>query len=193
MRLEEDIGQTSGSLTGKLLIAMPGIGDPRFDRSVILVCEHGADGTMGLILNKPSDEITLADLTAQLELGTPERDGPVHFGGPVEMGRGFVLHSGEYVSGISSHVIIEGVRLSSSTDVLSDIAKGVGPERAIVALGYAGWGAGQLESEMLANGWLTGEADAGFVLEAGGEDMWTAALAQLGIDPLLLSAEAGRA
>jgi len=180
-------------LTGQLLIAMPDIGDPRFERSVILVCEHSKDGTMGLILNKPSDEISFAELTEQLNLGASERAHQVHFGGPVEMGRGFVLHSGEYVSGLSSHLVLEDVRLSASLDVLEDMAQDTGPARALLMLGYTGWGAGQLEIEILANGWLSGPADAEFVFSGGGEQMWSAALKRLGIDPLLLSAAAGHA
>lgn len=180
-------------LTGQLLIAMPGIGDPRFERSVILICEHSKDGTMGLILNKPSSDISFHDLAEQLELGAPEQKQQVNFGGPVEMGRGFALHTAEYVSGRSSHLILEGLRLSTSLDVLEDMVTGTGPREALLMLGYAGWGAGQLEGEILGNGWLSGPADAEFVLKGGGEEMWTTALKRLGVDPLLLSATAGRA
>ena len=180
-------------LTGQLLIAMPDIGDPRFERSVILICEHSAEGTMGLILNKPSSDVSFHDLAEQLELGTPEAAQQVNFGGPVEMGRGFVLHSSEYVSGRSSHLVLEGLRLSTSLDVLEDMVTGTGPSAALLMLGYAGWGAGQLEAEILANGWLSGPADAAFVFSGGGEEMWSAALKRLGVNPLLLSATAGRA
>lgn len=180
-------------LTGQLLIAMPGIGDPRFERSVILICEHSAEGTMGLVLNMPSAEISFAELVEQLNLGPTTARHAVHFGGPVEMGRGFVLHSAEYVSGLSSHLVLEGLRLSASLDVLEDMAQGTGPARALLMLGYAGWGAGQLEGEILANGWLSAPADAEFVFAGGGEDMWIAALKRLGIDPLMLSATAGHA
>ncbi|WP_298676752.1 YqgE/AlgH family protein [uncultured Lentibacter sp.] len=180
-------------LTGQLLIAMPAIGDPRFERAVILICEHSPDGTMGLVLNKPSREVSFAALCEQLSLGPPEASRPVHFGGPVEMGRGFVLHSGEYVSGQSSHLVLEGVRLSASLDVLEDMVTGTGPREALVCLGYAGWGAGQLEQELRANGWLTAPADAAFVFAGGGAEKWSAALKTLGVDPLLLSATAGHA
>lgn len=182
-------------LEGKLLIAMPEMGDPRFQRSVILICEHSEKGTMGLIINKPSADIRLDDLIEQLDLGAADESASqvVHFGGPVDMGRGFVLHTDEYVSGISSHKIIEGVRLSSSLDVLEDIAQGAGPRRALLMLGYAGWGAGQLDAEILDNGWLIAPADAAFVFGGSGDAKWTAALERLGIDPLLLSAEAGHA
>lgn len=181
------------NLTGQLLIAMPDIGDPRFERAVILICEDSKEGTMGLILNKPSDGISFAELTRQLDLAKPGADRPVHFGGPVEMGRGFVLHSGEYVSGLSSHLVLEDVRLSASLDVLEDMAQGRGPREALLMLGYTGWGAGQLEGEILANGWLSTPADATFVFQGGGDTMWSAALKRLGVDPLLLSATAGRA
>ena len=183
-------------LTGKLLIAMPEIGDPRFEHAVVLICEHSSEGTMGVIINKPAEELSLTDVAEQLELSppVPEASQQVHFGGPVEMGRGFVLHSAEYVSGLSSHLVLEGVRLSGSLDVLEDIAQGRGPLRAILALGYAGWGAGQLESEILSNGWLTVEADAELVFSDGNDKAkWSRALGKLGINPLMLSAEAGHA
>ncbi len=189
------IKQTVDELTGKLLIAMPGIGDPRFERSVILICEHSCEGTMGLIVNKVAEDVKLSDVALQLELGTPESgvSQDVYFGGPVEMGRGFVLHSSEYVSGLSSHKIIEGVRLSGTLDVLEDVTQGRGPSKALLALGYAGWGEGQLEAEILQNGWLTVEADAEFVFSSGSDSKWSRALGKLGIDPLMLSAEAGHA
>lgn len=191
--MQQDSNLTGHNLTGQLLIAMPGIGDPRFERAVILVCEHSKDGTMGLILNKPSEEVSFHDLAEQLGLGTPSGREQVYFGGPVEMGRGFVLHSGEYVSGRSSHLVLDGVRLSSSLDVLEDMVTGTGPQRARLMLGYAGWGAGQLEGEILANGWLSAPAEAGFVLADGGAEMWGAALKRLGVSPLQLSAKAGHA
>jgi putative transcriptional regulator len=185
--------RNESDLTGQLLIAMPDIGDPRFQRSVILICEHSKDGTMGLILNKPSSDVSFEDLAKQLELGTPVGKQQVYFGGPVEMGRGFVLHSSEYVSGRSSHLVLEGLRLSTSLDVLEDMVTGTGPRAALLMLGYAGWGAGQLEGEILANGWLSGPADAEFVLGGGGTEMWSAALKRLGVTPLHLSATAGHA
>ncbi|MBU2981881.1 YqgE/AlgH family protein [Lentibacter algarum] len=182
-------------LTGKLLIAMPDIGDPRFEHAVVLVCEHGSEGTMGVIINKPAEEVSLAEVAKQLELSppVPEASPLVYFGGPVEMGRGFVLHSAEYVSGLSSHLVFEGVRLAGSLDVLEDIAQGRGPQQAILALGYAGWGEGQLEGEILSNGWLTVEADAELVFSEGSEAKWSRALGKLGINPLMLSADAGHA
>ncbi len=190
-----EINQSIDELAGKLLIAMPGIGDPRFERAVILVCEHSDEGTMGLIINKVAQEVRLSDVTEQLELGTPDLavSGEVYFGGPVEMGRGFVLHSSEYISGIASHKVIEGVRLSGTLDVLEDIAQGRGPLQALLALGYAGWGAGQLEGEILQNGWLSVEADADFVFSPDADSKWSRALGKLGIDPLMLSADAGHA
>ena len=190
-----EIKQSVDELAGKLLIAMPGIGDPRFERAVILICEHSNEGTMGLIINKVAEEVSLSDVTKQLELGAPEAEASqdVYFGGPVEMGRGFVLHSSEYVSGIASHKVIEGVRLSGTLDVLEDIAQGRGPAQALFALGYAGWGEGQLEGEILQNGWLTVDADAAFIFSGEASSMWSRALGKLGIDPLMLSADAGHA
>lgn len=193
--MSEDNRQNADDLAGKLLIAMPGIADPRFERAVVLVCEQSEEGTMGLIINKLAEDISLDDLADQLDLGAVDETASqvVHFGGPVEMGRGFVLHSDEYVSGVSSHEIIAGVRLSTSVDVLEDIAKGTGPRRALLALGYAGWGAGQLEAEIRQNGWLIAPAEAGFVFGGSGDGKWVAALRKIGVDPLLLSSDAGHA
>lgn len=182
-------------LTGKLLIAMPGMGDPRFDKSVVLVCAHSDEGAMGLIVNKPTDELRLSDLVEQLEIGEGKcaRDLPVHFGGPVEQGRGFVLHSGEYASPIATLQVSDDFAMTATLDILEALAGGGGPARAIMALGYAGWGPGQLESELLANGWLTAEAGGDLIFGAADTAKWSAALKTLGVDPLGLSAAAGRA
>ncbi len=182
-------------LTGKLLIAMPGMGDPRFDKSVVFVCAHSDEGAMGLIVNKPTDELRLSALVEQLDIGDDgcARDLPVHFGGPVEHGRGFVLHSGDYTSPISTLKVSDDFAMTATLDILEELAAGRGPARAIMALGYAGWGPGQLESEILANGWLTAEAGAELVFDAADAAKWSAALRTLGVDPLSLSAAAGRA
>lgn len=186
---------TSQDLAGKLIIAMPGMADPRFERSVIQICEHSDEATMGLIVNKALPEIGFADLLKQLsiETGPGTRAMPVHFGGPVENGRGFVLHSREYRSADGTIEIGPDFAMTATRDVLEDLAAGHGPDRAILALGYAGWGPGQLTGEILENGWLTCESDPDVVFGGGDDGKWSRALALLGIDPLSLSASAGRA
>jgi len=182
-------------LTGKLLIAMPGMGDPRFESSVVFVCAHSDEASMGLIVNKPVEELSLDDLLEQLEItsGPGSRGKGVHFGGPVEHGRGFVLHSGDYsCEGATLHVD-ERFGMTATRDILRDIARGMGPERQIMALGYAGWGPGQLEAEITANGWLTCEADPRIVFHELDEMKWQAALRSMGVEPSMLSGAAGRA
>lgn len=182
-------------LTGKLLIAMPGMGDPRFDHSVVFVCSHGPDGAMGLIVNKPA-EIRVSVLFAQLDIGADlpmDSDFPVRFGGPVETARGFVLHSGDYEAHLHSMQISEQFAMTATVDILEDIANGDGPSQALLMLGYSGWGPGQLEDEITRNGWLTADADADLVFSTADTDKWSAALNSIGVDPLTLSASAGRA
>lgn len=183
------------SLEGKLLIAMPGMGDPRFEKSVVFMCAHSPEGALGLIVNKPAPELKFSALLKQLgvEVGDPARDIRVHFGGPVDNGRGFVLHSSDYSSTDSTLAVNESFGMTATLDVLEDIARGSGPDEALLALGYSGWGPGQLESEILQNGWLTCDADHDLVFGPEDGSKWTAALATLGIDPLLLSSSAGRA
>lgn len=182
-------------LTGQLLIAMPGMGDPRFTGSVVFLCAHSADGTMGLIVNKPTGDLVLRDLLEQLEIkagaGTP--DMPVYFGGPVEHGRGFVLHEAGYESAISTLKVNDRFAMTATLDILEDMAGGRGPSKALVALGYAGWGPGQLEGEIAQNGWLVCAAEPSLVFDREDAAKWQAALTTLGISPLTLSADAGRA
>ncbi len=182
-------------LNGKLLIAMPGMGDPRFEQALIFMCAYSPDGAMGLIVNKPADDLRLRDLFEQLDITQePEaRDLPVHFGGPVEHGRGFVLHDYGYHSAISTLNVNDDFAMTATLDILEDLAGGRGPAHNIVALGYAGWGPGQLEQEMSQNGWLTVEADHKLVFETPNAEKWEAALNKMGISSLTLSAEAGRA
>ncbi|MDX2484734.1 MAG: YqgE/AlgH family protein [Pseudodonghicola sp.] len=183
-------------LTGKLLIAMPDMGDLRFEHSVVFLCSHGKDGAMGLIVNKPAAELRLADLLKQLDIkpDPPERGQmPVYFGGPVETARGFVLHSSDYDSSLHSMEVTEAFRMTATLDILEDIANGTGPQRALLMLGYAGWGQGQLEAEIAMNGWLTTDADPDLVFGPPDGGKWEAALKTLGVDPLSLSASAGRA
>lgn len=183
-------------LTGKLLIAMPAMGDPRFERSVVFLCSHGDSGAMGLIVNKAAADIRLSDLLKQLGIGDqlPESaDMAVHFGGPVETGRGFVLHSPDYVSNLHSMAVGESYAMTATLDILEDIAEGRGPRRALMMLGYAGWGPGQLEGEIAMNGWLTADASWDLVFALPDCDKWQSALKTLGVDPLSLSASAGHA
>ena len=149
-----------GYLTGQLLIAMPNMRDPRFTRTVIYVCAHNADGAMGLVVNRLVGSVTFPDLLTQLgiDTDTTTEEIRVHFGGPVESGRGFVLHSGEYHHASTLHVA-ERMALTAALDILQDMAKGRGPRRSLLALGYAGWGAGQLDAEIRSNGWLNVAAD----------------------------------
>lgn len=182
-------------LTGSMLIAMPGMADPRFSQSVIYLCDHSDKGAMGLIVNKPAADMSFADLLEQLEI-TPQvkvDSVRVYFGGPVETGRGFVLHSTEYASDLRTLQVQEEVALTPTLDVLEDIAAGRGPKRVMMMLGYAGWGPGQLEAELAHNGWLTCEGAADLIFDAPDRKKWSAALESMGIDPALLSADAGSA
>lgn len=183
------------NLNGMLLIAMPGMLDPRFAHSVVFMCAHSDEGAMGLVVNKPTSDLRLHDLLEQLSIktGPDARDLPVHFGGPVEHGRGFVLHEHGYHSAISTLDVNEDFAMTATMDILEDMAEGRGPGQVVMALGYAGWGPGQLEGEIAQNGWLTCEADADLVFNTADIDKWEAALNKLGINPLALSADAGRA
>lgn len=182
-------------LTGKLLIAMPGMGDPRFVHSVVFLCAHSPEGAMGLIVNKPTQELRLRHLLDQLSIRKSREapDIPVHFGGPVEHGRGFVLHEQGYHSAVSTLDVNRDFAMTATLDILEDMAAGRGPGRAILALGYAGWGPGQLESELAQNGWLTVDADPDLVFGRPDPDKWQAALGRLGVSALMLSSDAGHA
>ena len=183
------------NLTGALLVAMPGMGDPRFDRSVILICAHSHEGAMGLIVNKPAPEMALGDLLDQLDItcATRLRQQQVHFGGPVETQRGFVLHGADYRSRLQTLDVTEAFAMTATLDVLEDMAIGQGPEPALAMLGYAGWGPGQLESEIARNDWLTAASTPKLVFGTEDDEKWLAAVRSRGIDPLGLSGEAGRA
>lgn len=174
---------------------MPGMGDPRFDHAVIYLCAHSEDGAMGLIVNKPTPEVNFPDLLDQLEIvpGPETRDIRVYYGGPVEGARGFVLHSTDYASEGATMPVDDDVGLTATLDVLEELAKGRGPTSSLLALGYSGWGPGQLEGEIASNGWLTCPARRDIVFGRANEHKWTAAMKSLGIDPLLLSDAAGRA
>lgn len=187
-------GNQSGYLTGQLLVAMPTMEDPRFAHSVIYVCVHSEDGAMGLVLNQYLGEVTFPDLLEQvgIDIGAADRDIRVHFGGPVDAERGFVLHTADYVHD-GTMLVGEGTALTATVDILRAIAEGAGPSRFVLALGYAGWAPGQLESEIEANGWLSVSADTDIVFDPDLASKWHRAIGKLGIDPAMLSVEAGHA
>lgn len=180
--------------TGHLLAAMPQMEDPRFERSVIYLCAHNAEGAMGLVVNRLFDAITFPDLLEQLsiETGPKTEQIRVHFGGPVESGRGFVLHTDDYVRD-GTLKVRSGFALTATVDILKAIAVGEGPRHSLLALGYSGWGPGQLESEIAANGWLVVPADPTIVFDRELEDKWQRALAATGVSVASLSGVSGRA
>ena len=191
-----------GYLDGQLLVAMPGMLDERFARSVIYLCAHSADGAMGIVVNRPAADLNMPDLLVQLDIipeadriQLPQRVGKMQvlMGGPVETSRGFVLHSPDFFLDQSTLPIDEGICLTATVDILRAIAEGQGPECAVLALGYAGWSAGQLESEIHANGWLNCPADPDLVFHTSAEDRYDRAMRKIGIDPALLSTVAGHA
>jgi putative transcriptional regulator len=186
---------TDSLLAGKLLIAMPDMSDPRFAKTVVYMCAHSDEGGMGLIVNKPQKQVKFAKLLDQMSIpASPHmREIQVHFGGPVENQRGFVLHSNDYVSDTGTLHVDDSTCMTATVEVLEDIAKGEGPATSMLALGYAGWGPGQLEYEIGQNGWLTCPPSDEIIFGADNGSKWTAALHLMGIDPLLLSATAGHA
>ena len=183
-----------GYLEGQLLIAMPAMADPRFARSVIYLCSHNADGAMGLVINRQLDTLTFPQLLEQLEIAVsrPETQTTVHFGCPVETGRGFVLHSADYVHE-GTLVVANDIALTATVDILRLIADGEGPRQNLLALGYAGWGPGQLETEIQDNAWLNVPADPSLIFDDNLDGKWNQALAKLGIDPTQLSGAHGHA
>ncbi len=196
------VEKSAGYLDGQLLLAMPSLTDPRFNRAVIYMCAHSADGAMGIMVNQRAPHITFPRLLEQLEItpscpkggiSVPLDSMPVHCGGPVETGRGFVLHTSDYYVPDSTLPIDDAVSLTATIDILRAIAAGSGPMRALLALGYAGWAPGQLENEIQLNGWLTCPADPDIVFGADVEHKYERALASLGVHPSFLVSEAGHA
>jgi putative transcriptional regulator len=184
------------NLTGQLLLSTPAIGDPRFARSVIYLCEHSSEGAFGLVVNRPVPFLRLPAVLEQLGIGLTGQvpDVPVMGGGPVETQRGFVLHRDDWPGTPAERPLPGGLALTASTEVLGAIARGEGPSAWLLALGYAGWGPGQLEGELAQNAWLTRDADPALIFTAErGEGQWLHALRDMGIDPLGLSAQSGRA
>jgi len=182
------------NLAGMLLVAMPGMPDPRFDRSVIFLCAHSSEGAMGIIVNQLAPNVAFESIVEQLGIEpTAAAAGiKVHVGGPVESSRGFVLHSADYVHE-NTLMIDESFALTATVDVLRAIAGGEGPKQKVFALGYAGWAAGQLDDEIQKNGWLIAPPDARVVFDVDDAEKWTAALRKIGVDPSLLSSTAGHA
>ncbi len=200
------IGMTvdEGFLDGKLLLAMPSMTDPRFHRAVIYICAHSADGAMGIVINHPAPSITFTNLLEQLgiisedadengSIQLPIKDMAIHTGGPVEMGRGFVLHTTDYHSEDSTLAIDDMVSLTATVDILRAIASGKGPMRSLLALGYAGWAPGQLEHEIQTNGWLVCPADTDLIFDSEIGKRYDLAMAKLGIHPSFLVSDTGNA
>ena len=197
-----DDAASRGYLDGQLLIAMPVMDDPRFERSVIYLCAHSSEGAMGIIVNRPAGSIDFPGLLVQLDIikksdqiKLPENAESMKVlkGGPVETGRGFVLHSSDFFIEDATLRIDDGICLTATVDILKAIAKGAGPKHAILALGYAGWAAGQLETEIQHNGWLHCDADPDLIFGADADEKYLRALRKIGIDPGMLSNEAGHA
>ena len=186
--------KATGYLTGQMLIAMPQMQDPRFSRTVVYICAHTAEGAMGLVVNRLFNALSFPDLLEQLNIKpTPICDQiRVHFGGPVEAGRGFVLHSTDYVQE-TTLLVDELVGLTATVDVLKAIAEGQGPRSSLLALGYAGWAAGQLDTEIRDNAWLNVSADEDLLFGEGIDDKWQRAIAKIGVDFSMLSGDAGHA
>src|SRR6202163_1674478 len=195
-------GPKRGYLDGQMLIAMPSMRDERFSRSVIYVCAHSSEGAMGIIVNQVAANVNFPDLLVQLEvipaadlIQLPQRAGTVKVlkGGPVETGRGFVLHSADFFIENSTLPIDEGICLTATLDILKAIARGDGPVSAVLALGYAGWAPGQLETEIHQNGWLHCAADRELIFGTDTEGKYALALKKIGIEVGMLSSEAGHA
>ena len=183
------------SLAGQLLVAMPQMQDPRFARSVVYLCAHSGDsGAMGLIINKQLGSLTMGELFAQLDIepSAVANLRPVHFGGPVEAGRGFVLHTADYREEATLH--IDGnISVTATLEVLRAISKDQGPRQSLFALGYAGWAPGQLDAEIQANGWLSVASDEALIFDADLDHKWERAIGKIGIDFSMLSGDAGHA
>ena len=192
---------TEGYLEGQCLIAMPQIGDPRYEKAVVFICAHSAEGAMGIIVNKPATHVSFIDLLTQLnvidddDIRLPESAlrVPVHTGGPVETGRGFVLHSPDFRLKEATLVTSGDVCLTATVEILRAIARGGGPSHALLALGYSGWAPGQLEQEITNNGWLHCEADHDLIFDADLDMKYERAVAKLGFDPRLMPSVAGHA
>jgi putative transcriptional regulator len=202
LALKKEEPPKRGYLDGQMLIAMPAMRDERFVRSLIYICAHSSDGAMGIVVNQPAANVNFPDLLVQLEV-IPAKDliqlpssaetVKVLKGGPVETGRGFVLHSADFFIENSTLPIDDGICLTATLDILKAIARGKGPESAVLALGYAGWAPGQLETEIQENGWLNCDADTTLIFGTDIEHKYERALKKLGVDLGMLSSDAGHA
>jgi putative transcriptional regulator len=199
---QKGAGPERGYLDGQMLIATPGMSDERFAKSVIYVCAHSSEGAMGIIVNQPAKHISFPDLLVKLDvipatdlIQLPPRAGGVKVlkGGPVETERGFVLHSADFFIENSTLPIDKGICLTATLDILKAIAKGAGPESALLALGYAGWAPGQLDNEMQQNGWLHCPADPSLLFSTNVEEKYELAMRKIGIRPGMLSSDVGHA
>ncbi len=182
------------TLTGQCLVAMPGMQDPRFEHTVVYLCAHSVEGAMGIVLNRELADMPLSKLMEQLNIPvTPAcTERPVHFGGPVEPGRGFVLHSADFMA--DSSMLVDSRRaLTATLDILRAVAEGRGPRQCLMALGYSGWDAGQLDGELRDNAWLIVPADDALLFGEDNAKKWQKAIAKLGIDPAKLSSTSGNA
>jgi len=191
--------ESSGSFANSFLIAMPGMTDPTFSGALVYVCEHNEKGAMGLVVNRPTD-LSLQTLFERIDLKLeimPLSQAPVFYGGPVQTERGFVLHEAVGIHDdetySSSVQVTDRIRLTTSKDVLQAMSAGLGPQRVLITLGYAGWGGGQLEQEIAANGWLTVAADPYVLFDLDPAERYSAAVKLLGFDPAMLSSEVGHA
>jgi putative transcriptional regulator len=191
-----------GALTGQILLAMPGMEDARFKRSVIYVCAHSREGTMGIVINHTTPKMTVRDLLVQLDVIEPEQairlprrvsHAPVLRGGPVETSRGFVIHSDDYWSKNSTQAVADGICMTATVEILKAMTRDQGPQSSLLALGYSGWSAGQLEREIAQNSWLHCSADANLLFDTDLESKYDRAMRKIGIDPAMLSQTAGRA
>jgi putative transcriptional regulator len=185
-----------GYLNGRLLIAMPTMNDPNFEKTVVLLCHHTPETAMGIVINKAMGGMSFERLLKQLKVEAPRgkrADLTVHYGGPIQTTRGFVLHSDDYHSDDSTLKVCEGIALTATMDVLKALGHGEGPAKAFFALGYAGWGAGQLESELQDNAWLIGEPDEAIVFGDALDAKWRLALTRIGVDPAMVTDATGHA
>ena len=188
--------QPFNSLAGRLLVAMPGISDPRFEHAVILVCAHGPDHAMGLRLDQPAPKVDLGTVLTKLETPVPPgaADRPVLIGGPVERERGFVLHTDDWISETASMSFGEGLAMTGNREALAAMVDSVmGPRRSVLMLGYAGWDEGQLEDELSENVWLIADPTLDVIFDADHDTKWSRALAGIGVDAARLSSQSGRA
>ena len=196
MESTETWNTSEAYLRGQLLLATPTMADPRFAHSVIYICEHGTAGAFGLIINRLIDTISFTSLLKGIgferEIIEPAATRSLRYGGPVDVARGFILHSDDYVCEASSFAG-EGMAMTATTDILRDIAEGQGPSRHIIAFGYTGWGAGQLDGELRTNSWLSVASDPNLVFDDDVDSIWDRALAKLGVSAEMLSLQAGRA